>query len=213
MRVGLINGSPKLRRSASGCILQYLQPLQEREGHNVDTFALNRPHVDPQVARELSSCQTLVFAFPLYVDGVPSHLLSCLLQLEEDLAGSAGGITVYAIANCGFHEGHQARWALNILEHWCRRTGLSWGFGIGFGGGGMLTSIQNVPLGAGPTKNLEKALRELVSSANRGAGGENVFTAVNLPKLVYKLAAEIGWCSAAKANGLKIRDLLLRRGN
>lgn len=213
MQVALINGSPKRHRSASGCILKYLQPLLEQEGHVTAAFSLGRPELAPQDAKGIGDCDALIFALPLYVDGLPSHLVSCLLQLEESLARSGGKMGVYAIVNCGFYEGHQARWALNMLENWCHRAGLRWGYGIGLGAGGVLLSIENVPLGAGPTRNLAQALRQLASSVGQGSGGENVFTTMNMPKLLYKLAAEVGWCRSAKANGLKIRDLSLRRGS
>ncbi|HHT74027.1 MAG TPA: NAD(P)H-dependent oxidoreductase [Firmicutes bacterium] len=213
MKIGLINGSPKLRSSASRCILQYLQPLLEQDGHVAAAFALHNPELAPEDAQGMRECDVLIFALPLYVDGLPSHMVSCLLQLEKSLARPGKAPTVYAIVNCGFYEGHQAKWALNMMENWCRRTGLRWGYGIGLGAGGVLLSVQSVPLGAGPTRNLAQALRQLASSVSQGVGGENVFTTMNFPKLLYKLAAEIGWCRSARANGLKIRDLSLRRGS
>ena len=142
MRIALTNGSPKRRGSASGCILQHLQPLLEQDGHATAAFSLHNPELASQDAQGIGECDVLIFALPLYVDGLPSHLVSCLMQLEESLAGSGRRQTVYAIVNCGFYEGHQAKWALNILENWCHRTGLRWGYGIGLGAGGMLLSVQ-----------------------------------------------------------------------
>ena len=90
MKIGLINGSPKLRSSASRCILQYLQPLLEQDGHVAAAFALHNPELAPEDAQGIRECDVLIFALPLYVDGLPSHMVSCLLQLEKSLAVREG---------------------------------------------------------------------------------------------------------------------------
>ncbi|HAW69762.1 MAG TPA: hypothetical protein DHD79_09105, partial [Firmicutes bacterium] len=84
---------------------------------------------------ELAACDTLVFAFPLYVDGIPSHLLSCLSQMEGYLKPLASKeMRVYAIVNCGFYEGRQNQHALDMMQNWCAKTRLIWGHGLGIGG-------------------------------------------------------------------------------
>lgn len=211
MKIALINGSPKPHRSASGCVLNYLTPLLEQEGHSYVNLSLSRPHVDPQTVHELSQCDAFIFVLPLYVDGLPSHLVSRLMQLEASLAVSGRGQVVYAVVQCGFYEGHHARWALKLLENWCSRTGLCWGYGLGFGGGAMLTAITKVPLGSGPTRSLARALKQIVASLGRGEGGENIFATVDIPRLIYKQAAEMGWRLSARSNGLKVRQLYLGR--
>ena len=120
---------------------------------------------------------------------------------------------VYAICELRVLRRALSQVGLNMLGELCHRAGSAGGYGIGLGAGGVLLSIENVPLGAGPTRNLAQALRQLASSVGQGFGGENVFTTMNMPKLIYKLAAEVGWCRSAKANALKIRDLSLRRGS
>lgn len=211
MKIALINGSPKISGSASGCILQELQSLLDSENQAIGAYHIKKPEVGVEEITSLSESDCLVFAFPLYVDGIPAHLLSCLVRLEQHFASTQRDITVYAVANCGFYEGNQNRLALAMMENWSHRAGLQWGQGIGVGAGGMLTSIQNVPLGYGPKKNLGQALKQLAGNILRGAPGENVFINANFPKIAYKLAAELGWVKAAKANGLKRRDLSLRK--
>ena len=110
MQVALINGSPKRHRSASGCILKYLQPLLEQEGHVTAAFSLGRPELAPQDAKGIGDCDALIFALPLYVDGLPSHLVSCLgpplWAVEESLARSGERWVYMPSVNCGFYEGH-----------------------------------------------------------------------------------------------------------
>ena len=211
MKIALVNGSPKMSHSASGCLLDHLEALLDNENHEITKHSLRRPKLHQQVAQDLSTCDALVLAFPLYVDGIPSHFLSCLMQLDECLAQTEKEILVYAIVNCGFYEGEQARWALAILENWCQRAKVRWGHGIGLGAGGMIPSTANIPLDAGPNKNLDKALKRLARNILQRASDQNLYTTANIPKLAYKLAAEMGWRRSAKLNGLKRHDLSLRR--
>lgn len=51
---------------------------------HVDTeAALRKTAVSDEVLTELNHADVWVFACPLYVDGIPSHLLSCLMQLQK----------------------------------------------------------------------------------------------------------------------------------
>jgi hypothetical protein len=76
----------------------------------------------------LTECNVLVFAFPLYVDGIPSHLLNCLRKLEKFFGGlDKKDIMVYSLGNCGFYEGDQNKLAIEMMENWCAKAGLKWG--------------------------------------------------------------------------------------
>lgn len=206
MKVALINGSPKVKDSASQCLLQILQPLLSQVDE-VSSFQMRKPVLTEDEIERLLQNEVLVFAFPLYVDGIPAHLLSCLAQLEEPLVTLGNKIQVYGVVNCGFYEGHQARWALEILENWCIKAGQSWGQGVGVGAGPMLFSLTNVPLGYGPLKNLGQVFHQLADNIVGRAAGESVYITPNFPKLAYKLAGEMSMRRSAKANGLRVRDL------
>ena len=211
MRIALINGSPKTNGSVSAAILQDVRPLLEAENRVIDAYHLNGPAIRAEEIANLSQCDILIFAFPLYVDGIPAHLLQCLLQLEESLVTSKKEITAYAVVNCGFYEGRQNSLAIAMIENWCHRAGLRWGQGLGIGAGGMLAGIRSVPLGSGPKKNLGRALEQLAINVSQGASQESLFITANFPKFAYKLAAEAGWVRSAKTNGLRWRDLSLRQ--
>ena len=70
----LINGSPKLKGSASGMILGDLKKILDgkTEMEEVD-FHTNI--VNPEAMETLKKADKIVVAFPLYFDGIPSHLL------------------------------------------------------------------------------------------------------------------------------------------
>ena len=87
---------------------------------------------------QLGSADAVCISFPLYVDGLPSHLAEFLSLAEEYCTARSLRFRLYAIANNGFIEGQQNRTALRILESWCLHSGAIWSGGIGIGGGVML---------------------------------------------------------------------------
>ena len=210
MNIVLLNGSPKAKNSASGSVLEELAALCA--GHTMETHQLRTRELPAAaVVEQWTSAEALVLAFPLYVDGIPAHLLDCLCQLESTFRAQQGrGPVVYAIANCGFFEGGQNRHALAMVRHWCRRAGLTWGQGMGLGGGGMLVGLRGVPVGQGPLASFSAALGELAGNVAAGAGGEDRFVNPGIPRLAYQAAAQLGWRQQAKTNGLCPRDLARR---
>ncbi len=208
MKIALINGSPKVKNSASGVILQGLKGYLGQTNMSQD-FHLHTPQLSFRELAPIMACDALVFALPLYVDGLPSHMVSALMALEHALK-AAPFQTVYAILNCGFYEAHQNALGLNMMENWCTRAGLRWGQGLGVGAGGMLAELDSVPLGHGPKKNLGKALQALAQHIDTLAQGDTVFITPNFPRLAYKIAAEHGWRKTAKTNGLSPKDLFIQ---
>lgn len=212
MKIAFINGSPKIKNSASACILQELKAFLNQDSNTIYEYSFKKPQLSIKEMQPLVECDVLVFAFPLYVDAIPSHLLSCLIQLEMFFASiREKDITVYSLVNCGFYEANQNHLAIEIMKNWCIRSGLKWGQGVGIGAGGMLPGLNNVPIGHGPKKNLEKALKWLSNNILKCTSEENIFITANFPRVLYKVAAEMGWRQAIKENGLKRKELFLRK--
>ncbi|ROR29254.1 multimeric flavodoxin WrbA [Mobilisporobacter senegalensis] len=208
MRIAFINGSPKVKDSVSGELLKILKSLLTDKNAEVDTYELYKPQINENVKEELYRYDALVFAFPLYVDGIPSNLLYCLKSLQEFFCSKGPqNIKVYGVINCGFFEGSQNEVAIEILRNWSTKSGLSWGQGIGVGGGGMLISIKNIPLGHGPKKNLGNALHKLVKNILDYKSDNDIFVTPNFPRFLYILGGNKGWRDQIKANGLKVKDL------
>lgn len=212
MKIALINGSPKIENSASGCLLKELKAFLEYNNNIISEYHFNKTQLSREEMEQLAQCNVLIFAFPIYVDGIPSHLLNCLMQLESFFSAiEKKNIIVYSIVNCGFYEGHQTAIAIEMMRNWCIKSGLCWGQGVGVGAGGMLVSIKNVSIGYGPKKNLGVAFKKLADNILKRSSGEDIFITANFPRILYKLAAEMGWRKSIKANGLKRKDLFLKK--
>lgn len=205
MRIALINGSPKVKESASGSLLESLKAYFLGENltpEDVVEIGLHKGALPGNALEELERADGLVFACPLYVDGIPAHLLSCLVQLEK--AGwKKDGVHVYGIVNCGFYEGIQAEFALDILKNWCGKAGVIWGGGIGVGGGGGLAQMPDVKGGHGPKAPVEHALKEMGEKILQKEIQENTYVSVAFPRRLYKMAAQMGWRQMIKSNGGK----------
>ena len=208
MRVALINGSPKIKDSASESVLEVIKTALLEQKVMVKQYHFQTPYLSTEVMEQLIHQDCLVFIFPLYVDGIPSHLLSCLMQLEEYIKDHASQeMHIYALVNCGFYEGHQNHLAIEMMKNWTAKTGLVWGQALGVGAGGMMPMLKTIPLGKGPMKNLGKVLPKFIYTIINKESKKTIYTTVNFPRLLYKIGGEIGWRKSAKANGLKTKDL------
>ena len=135
MKTVFINCSPKKRFCASAYFL-FLQRLFV-SGEKV-TERL-RSHADhARILEQLRDAQSVVFGLPLYVDGVPSHVLRFMMEMEAFCRENGLKLHVYCVANNGFIEGKQNEPLMQVFENFCVRTGLAWGGGVGIGGGVML---------------------------------------------------------------------------
>lgn len=207
IKISLMSGSPKPLSSASGALLDSLKP-KLYDHFYVSIHNLNKTSVPEESIESILDSDILVLSFPLYVDGIPSHLISCLHEMEINLKRHPRpDMTIYAIVNCGFFEGHQALPAIEMIKNWCHRADVTWGQGLGVGGGGMIQSLSGVPDGQGPKKNFSHALDALASHINTGSEGEDIYISPNFPRIGYKIGAEMGWRHQLKMNGLNKKDI------
>ncbi|MCL2336694.1 MAG: NAD(P)H-dependent oxidoreductase [Firmicutes bacterium] len=205
-KIVAINGSPKLKYSASGILLSQVAAIMGIEFPVYQATKLVNQANDPEMTAIMSdilTADTLLIAFPLYIDALPAPLLKVCTLLEQAAANPAGKKLprVYAIANCGFYEAENNRLALDMLKNFCRRSGLGWGYGIGIGAGGSVSS-QSPNTFDGPLANVYAALSELVKTmANHSSPGQNLFLTPQIPRAEYLQGANKAWEQAADKYG------------
>ena len=207
----MINGSPKLGKSNSGVMLEILKTLMNTE-HEISHYNINKAPLTNEQYSELCQMDTLVFAFPLYIDAIPSHLLRMLAELQKHLKlERKSEVYVYVIVNNGFFEGQQNHIALEIMNNWCIRSGLHFGQGIGQGAGEMMGFIENVPVGHGPLKKLGSAMQRLADNIHSRGIDEPMLFSPDIPRFVWKFSGtRFFWNANAKKNGLKKKDIMKR---
>lgn len=136
MKVLVLNGSPKKRGSTSGLLGRIMGCFLT--GCQVQYASIRTKNEYAAILPQLNEIDALVLAVPLYVDGIPSHVLEFLEAAERFCMENNCRFSFYVISNNGFIEGIHNRVHLKMYECWCRRTAVTWGGGIGIGGGEML---------------------------------------------------------------------------
>ena len=139
MKTLILNGSPKKKSSTSKFLGRMAGMLLT--GCNVQYASLRKKSEYPKIMQCLKDIDTLILTAPLYVDGIPSHVLEFLQQAEEFCIKNGCHFLVYAISNNGFIEGIHNKSHLKMYECWCKRAGLEWGGGVGIGGGEMFRCL------------------------------------------------------------------------
>lgn len=211
MRIALVNGSPKFKNSASGNILNSLK-LKLQDKNIIEEYSFRTTEISNDDLDHISKCNVIVFAFPLYVDGIPSHLLRCLYQMEKYLSSNINSeIYVYTIVNIGFYEGKQAAIAIEMMKNWAEKANVKWGQGIGIGGGGMMSMLDKSTDRQGPMKSVHNALTDAANSILSCKSSDEIYTSPGIPRIAYKIGGEMGWRQAAKKNGLKTEDLFIKK--
>lgn len=202
MKIALINGSPKPRESTSAMLLHDIGSYMKDQAELIE-INFHHSKVSSEILEQLKTIDVMIVACPLYVDGLPGHLLSCLSQLENQIQDCS--IYVYGIVNCGFYEGEQANIALDVLKNWCHKTHLSWAGGIGIGGGGGLSQMPS-----GPKVPIDKELQLMAKNILQTQTNDNQYVSVVFPRFLYKMSAQFGWRRLIKANGGHSKDLSKR---
>lgn len=139
MKTVMINGSPKKKMSVSSYLLRLVRVMIK--GTVVKEHVRN--HGDHQrVLEELRDADAVVFVMPLYGDGVASHMLAFMQEMEQFCKDNSLNMKVYVVSNGGFIEGCQNRPLMQVVENFCKRSSLEWCGGIGIGGGVMLNVLR-----------------------------------------------------------------------
>ena len=139
MKTVFIDCSPKKRLSASGFIMGLTRLFVMGKKKNEK---LRTPSDHDRILNEILDADNVVFSMPLYVDGVPSHLLPFLKKMEEFCLEQHKDLNVYVIANNGFIEGKQNEPLMQIMENFCDRSSITWCGGLGIGGGVMMNVMR-----------------------------------------------------------------------
>ena len=200
MKIALINASPKPSHSGSGNLMACLEKDFPKKS-SVKCFELHKKEIPEATLRELLDMDTWVILCPLYIDALPSHLLSCLVQVEK--AAPAKKIRIYGVINCGFYEGIQTETGFEVMKNWCARCGFEFCGGMGIGGGGLLSTVPALENKNHPKLGVLIKFKGFARSIAKGREYPVVYKSTSMPRPIYKAGAEISWRVIAAKNGNK----------
>lgn len=144
MNILVLNGSPKKRGGASRYFSNVLKLMLT--GHSIMEYSLRNSQDYDSIFKSMETADAVALSVPLYVDGIPSHVLRFLKEAELFCKDNPCRFKLYVISNGGFIEGCQSKPHLEQYRLWCEKTGAVWGGGLGIGGGVMMHVLSYVML-------------------------------------------------------------------
>lgn len=142
----LIVGSPKMERSTSNSIIEYLGTQLVEYGMNIERMFTHRVDDASSLESLVSSVDSsdLVFlSAPLYVDSLPAPVIRVLQSITSHRTQCPESTKPLfgVVINSGFPEAHQSDCAIEICHLFAKRANLRWAGGIAFGGGGAISGV------------------------------------------------------------------------
>ena len=205
-RMVLLNCSLRGDRANSKKFVDYLATklTGQVESINLATYITKLQ----DLVEHLDSAETIVFAIPLYVDGIPSGPLRLLEALEK----TGGNKKIYVVSNMGLYESKQLCNLLSMVKEWCSESVYTYCGGIAIGAGEMVAPMLPLGIqGKGPSRNAAEALDKFAEAVNEGTAVEDSYIdPYKFPRMMYMSIANASWPKNIKANGLKKKDLLRR---
>lgn len=195
----LINGSQKNISSNSQYFLNKISEVLDE----YIIFDLKKDKYE-DIIYNIKQSDTIVLAFPLYVDSPTSLTLNFLDYLYDNNI-SLNNKKLYTIINCGFIEGEQNTTAANIIKNFCTKKNIIYCGSILIGAGEIVgktkyklistTALKKLNIFSNCIKNKEKC--------------EDIITTINFinQKLYCKLA-NISWNKKAKYNKISKKDVI-----
>ncbi|MDR1796072.1 MAG: NAD(P)H-dependent oxidoreductase [Clostridiales Family XIII bacterium] len=202
MKIVLINGSPKTKRSISGTLLGALSEHLPPEAERAQLHVIGAGGAEARAA--IAGADVWVLAFPLYIDGLPSHLIRFLERAVVGEVVPKQGAVVYTLVNNGFYEPEQCKNAVAAVKLFCNKAGLFWGQAVCVGAGPMAGFM---PLEKRPMAPVASALGEFAVSISTVATGEDLYVRPNVARFLYVKSAHAGWKKAAEKAGFSLSDL------
>lgn len=197
----LINGSPKMSSSNSNNFLKKLSS-------NLDAYSIFelKKSKKEDILKSINNSETIVFAFPLYVDSPPSIVLDFLDYIVDNKINLKSKL-VYVIINCGFREGSQNITAINIIKNWCNKTNAKYGCSILIGAGEIVGKESYRYISTKAMKSLNR-FNKIVKSKELE---KDIITTVDLlDNKLYCFLANISWNNQGKKFKLSKKDLKKR---
>lgn len=214
-QIVLLNLSPRGKSASSFKFLDTIKDFIEEENTNhkidIDSYRLvmNKENKRNELFTQIASCDDCIIAFPLYVDTVPAvaqHFIENYYQyFRENKPNKPHNL--YTIVNCGFPEPEQNHVALEIINHFAKRTLFTNVYRLGIGMGSLLgEQSKDSKLCKDISEQFHFIAKSINQSVFTGEAKENTYVSANFGPLnrwknkVYIFAGTGEFKRRAKAN-------------
>lgn len=188
MNILVINGSPKIKNSASSILIDM---LQKKLHEQLDIISINFSNFKTDFKDKLQKYQKIIIFAPLYADGLPSHLLESLTINEQNIKPNT---KIYGVINCGLIEGIHAKQGLDIIKNFAIKCKSKYCGGLGIGGCGGLYDMKEKGILKLLSRVINKKMKEFakfIESSKQYA--INIYTKIGLTRILYKLVGNYDW--------------------
>lgn len=194
----LINGSQKNGGSNSEYFLNYISDY-------LDDFIICSLKNDSLngVVSNINFSDTIILAFPLYVDS-PNSLMLSFLDYIYDNKIDISNKKIYVIINCGFREGEHNITALNIIKSWCLKLNSDYQGSILIGAGEIVGKKHYRFI----SKKALSKLKDFGCSICKKEKTEDYITTMDIiNNKTYCFLANRSWNKKGKRNKLNKKDI------
>lgn len=148
-RAVLLIGSPKVKKSTSASLGNYLLSLFAKKGFPTESLRISAMLKSDEARGKLfaitNNSEIVILSSPLYEDSLPSFVIEFMELISEQRkrVRPANRPKFLAILNCGYPEsGHNAV-AIGICRQFVQESGFDWAGSLALG---MGVAIDGVPL-------------------------------------------------------------------
>lgn len=134
----LINGSPRGEQSASHAISSFLAKELSVKNIEAQLKHISAYQGNDNIAEEIKNADIIAVICPLYVDSLPSQVISLMEVLLSQKEQISEGKGFAVILSSGFPERAHSDTAIKMAELFCKKAGFVWLSGIALGGGGVV---------------------------------------------------------------------------
>lgn len=193
----IINGSPKVINSNSSYFINII--TKNLDEYNI--FELKEKDYN-NIINSINKTETIILAFPLYVDS-PTSITLAFLDYIVDNEITLKDKSIYTIINCGFREGEQNITALNIIKRWCEKVKATYKGSILIGAGEIVGNKKYKFISKKALKNLKEFSNVIKKNKNK-----EIITTMDLLKdKLYCFLANISWNKKGRLNNLTKKEL------
>lgn len=180
-KIIIINGSSKVKRGTSMHIIQWLK--------NELPEAVDISYRE-KLELEKDKTYTLIFVTPIYVDGIPSHLLEFMEELSHEKINSR--VHVFFIAAGGLPQNSNNTDIYSIMDVFCTECNLIFHGGITLG---MSQFIRNSGFTLWLNKQVFKSMKRLIRYVRNAdkCGISHEITNPKIANILFVLFGNLYW--------------------